>query len=291
MKQPTRVTHQAEALAGVLPPLLVEAERIAAAIAPGVHGRRRIGPGDSFWQFRPYVQGDQTQRIDWRQTARTDRVYVRDTEWEAAQTVYLWRDPSPRMAWSADPALPRKRDRAELILLALGSLLLRAGERVAWHGAGGRPASGTAMLAQLAAAMTAAPGLPPWPERLPRYAGLVIATDGLDPAEEIAARIRALAGLSLRGHVLHVLDPSEIDFPFTGRLRFRPVTQGSAAVTIPRAEAVREAYAARIAAQIQAVAQEATRAGWGVTLHRTDHRPETALLALHAALSPARRGA
>ena len=83
---------------------MVQARRVAATVAQGVHGRRRVGQGDSFWQFRPYVSGDPLNRIDWRQSARSGREppegwLVRQTEWDAAQTVYLWRDGSESMAW------------------------------------------------------------------------------------------------------------------------------------------------------------------------------------------------
>src|SRR3546814_10094315 len=46
------------------PPLLVAAERVAATVEQGVHGRRRVGPGDAFWQFRRYSPGDAISRID-----------------------------------------------------------------------------------------------------------------------------------------------------------------------------------------------------------------------------------
>ena len=49
--------RRAEALGARLPPLLVAAERVAATVAQGVHGRRRVGQGDSFWQFRRFVAG------------------------------------------------------------------------------------------------------------------------------------------------------------------------------------------------------------------------------------------
>ncbi len=96
--------RRAEALGARLPPLLVAAERVAATVAQGVHGRRRVGQGDSFWQFRPFVVGDTIARIDWRQSAKSGRPaphgwFVRETEWEAAQTVCLWRDSSPSMRW------------------------------------------------------------------------------------------------------------------------------------------------------------------------------------------------
>src|ERR1700752_108958 len=130
---PTR--HRAEALAAVLPPLLVAAERVAVTVAQGVHGRRRVGQGETFWQFRQYEPGDAATRIDWRESAKSQRVYVRETEWEAAQSVWLWRDRSASMDYSsagyvAGGEWPSKRDRAELLLMALACLLVRGGERL-----------------------------------------------------------------------------------------------------------------------------------------------------------------
>ena len=51
---------RAEHLASRFPPLLVAAERVATTVAQGVHGRRRVGQGEAFWQFRRYEPGDQT---------------------------------------------------------------------------------------------------------------------------------------------------------------------------------------------------------------------------------------
>ena len=128
----------AEALAGGLPALLVAAERVASTVSQGVHGRRRIGQGETFWQFRPYYAGDAPNVIDWRQTAKSDRVFVRQMEWEAAQTVWLWHDTSPSMDWQSDEAVPSKAWRTKLLLLALSVLLLQAGERVALIGGAGK---------------------------------------------------------------------------------------------------------------------------------------------------------
>ena len=118
----------AETLAAGLPALLVAAERVASTVSQGVHGRRRIGQGETFWQFRPYYAGDAPNAIDWRQTAKSDRVYVRQMEWEAAQSVWLWHDTSPSMDWRSSDAVPSKGWRAKLLMVALSVLLLRAGE-------------------------------------------------------------------------------------------------------------------------------------------------------------------
>src|SRR6478672_4684015 len=109
------VRDRAEQAAAALPPLLVAAERVATTVAQGVHGRRRVGQGETFWQFRQYEPGDAATRIDWRESAKSQRLYVRETEWEAAQSVWLWRDASPSMDYASTRGLPTKRERADLL--------------------------------------------------------------------------------------------------------------------------------------------------------------------------------
>src|ERR1700760_2150129 len=150
--------RRAEVLGGRLPPLLVAADRVAPTVARGVHGGRRVGQGDSFWQFRRFVAGDPIGRIDWRQSAKSGRPvpdgwFIRETEWEAAQTVCLWRDASASMHWRSRGAPVEKRDRAGLLLLALASLLLRGGERVTMIAPDARPISGRVGLDRLAEAL------------------------------------------------------------------------------------------------------------------------------------------
>ena len=96
----------------------------------GVHGRRRAGPGETFWQFRPFVSGEPANRIDWRRSARDAHAFVREREWEAAQTLWLWFDRSPSMDFRSDLAQSRKLDRAAVLTLALADLAVRGGERV-----------------------------------------------------------------------------------------------------------------------------------------------------------------
>src|SRR5439155_10397285 len=146
---------RAEQTAAALPPLLVAAERVAVTVAQGVHGRRRVGQGETFWQFRQYEPGDAASRIDWRESAKSQRLYVRETEWEAAQSVWLWRDASPSMEYTSAGYVPggewpTKRDRAELLLVALASLLVRGGERLTVLGSGMVPISGRIALSRVA---------------------------------------------------------------------------------------------------------------------------------------------
>jgi uncharacterized protein (DUF58 family) len=287
--------RRAEALGAHLPPLLVAAERVATTVAQGVHGRRRVGQGDSFWQFRPFVPGDTLNRIDWRASARSDRIFVRETEWEAAQTVCLWRDGGASMRWRSRGAPEDKADRAGLLLLALAALLLRGGERVRLIAPGSRPLAGRAGLERLAeelareeAAAPDADGLPP-DIRPPRHARVVLIGDLLGPLERIQAGIARLAAVPLSGTVLQVLDPAEVVLPYEGRVRFHGLGAGPSAL-IPRVEDVRAQYAARLEAQQRGLAAICSAAGWSFAVHRTDHPPEAALLALYEALAPGPQG-
>lgn len=284
---PAALRQRAEQAASRLPPLMVAADLVAATVAQGVHGRRRVGTGETFWQFRRYQPGDTVQRIDWRQSAKREHVYIRENEWEAAESVWLWQDRSPSMAYRSGEALPEKAERAAVLTLALASLLVRGGERVALLGSGLPPSSGRAVLERLAAMLVhvdANANSLPVIEPLPRHARIVLVGDFLSPAAEVERVVRGFAGFGLRGHLMQVFDPAEESLPFAGRVRFEGL-EGEGAVLIGRVESVRADYARLIEDHRAAIADIARSVGWTAGVHRTDHPPQTALLALYQALS------
>lgn len=289
---PAVIRQRAEEAASRLPALMVAAERVAATVAQGVHGRRRVGQGETFWQFRRYQQGDPTTRIDWRQSAKREHVYIRENEWEAAQSVWLWLDRSSSMEYRSSDLVPDKSFRAAVLALALSSLLIRGGERVALLGSGIPPTSGRAVLERFAAAFTtpdpAGAGLPR-PEALPRYARVVLISDFLSRPEEVAKTLRSLAVLGLRGHLLQIVDPAEETLPFSGRVRFEGL-EGEGAALIGRVEAVRKEYIALMESHRRAIGDIARSLGWTWTVHSTDQPPPTALLTLYESLSEPPRG-
>jgi uncharacterized protein (DUF58 family) len=285
---PLRRLSRAEAVAAMFPPLLVEAERVAATVSQGVHGRRRVGEGETFWQFRRYQPHDPSQRIDWRQSAKSDRVYVRETEWEAAQSVWLWRDASASMNWRGSANLPSKLRRADLLLLALAALLVRGGEHIALLNSSQPPASGRAALHRLAMQLhrdeekTSSSGLPVV-RPLPRDGRLVMIGDFLSPPEEIGSTVAAFARHGVRGHLVQVLDPAEESLPFSGRVLFEGA-ENDGELLLGRTESLREAYRSVYGQHQQALRDLARSMGWTMLAHRTDHAPQTVLLALYLVL-------
>lgn len=284
---------RAEQLAATLPPLLVAAERIAATVQQGVHGRRRVGSGETFWQFRRYQPGDSPQRIDWRQSAKADPVFVREMEWAAAQSVWLWRDASPSMRWRSREQWPEKLAHADLLTLALAVLLVRGGERVALLGSGQSPGLSSATLERMALLLeriagedgASQPGLPP-DEVLPRHGQVVFIGDFLSPLPQIDDALRKFAERGLKGHVLQVLDPAEETLPFAGRIRFEGL-EGEGEKLLPRVESVRDTYLSRIHAHHDGLAALTRALGWSFASTRTDRPPHMALLALYLRLSEA----
>jgi uncharacterized protein (DUF58 family) len=279
--------QRAEALASTLPPLQVAAERIALTVAQGVHGRRRVGQGETFWQFRPYRFGDAAQRIDWRQSAKRERLFIRETEWAAAQSVWLWRDGSASMRWRSRDIWPEKLERADLLTLALGALLVRGGERIALLGSGRRPASGHAALNRMAIQLLR-PGAPdasmPPPQPLPRHGHAIFVGDFLSPLEQVESMVRGLAAEGVTGHILQVLDPAEEALPYAGRVEFEGL-EGEGKLLLSRVEAMRGDYVSRLTAHMEGVAAIARAVGWSCVRHRTDQPPQAVLLALYLRLA------
>ena len=294
MAQPSTL-HRSLELAGTLPALMVAADRVAATVIQGVHGRRRVGQGDAFWQYRPYRDGDSASQIDWRQSARSRHLFVRETEWEAAASVWLWRDGSPSMQYASLRGIDTKAVRAELLVLALASLLTDAGERVSVLGSGMRLVSGRVAVRRVAETLyeetrdpaRMLPSLPPLVP-LPAHGTVVLVSDWLDPLDRIEAMIRHYASVGVRGHLVQILDPAEEDLPFDGHVKFEGL-EAEGQHTIRRVESVRTAYGARLAAQKEGLRRLAQPADWTVHLHRTDRPPQTVLLSLYLAMADLRR--
>ena len=283
--------HEMEAhgLADRLPDLLIDAQRIAATVAHGIHGRRRAGPGETFWQFRQLQSTDDAQLIDWRRSASSDHLYVREREWEAAHTMWLWPDLSASMAFKSHIAPVAKRERAIVLMLAAAELLVRGGERVALLGLTQPTASrrATVKLAEAIAQHGDEPALTeslPPPAHISRFSGAILFSDFLDPLPVIRERLEGLAGNGVGGHMVQILDPAEETLPYDGRTEFHS-PEGNERWVAERAESLREAYLQRLHAHRAGLAEIAHRLGWTFLVHHTDRSASEPLLTLIMRLS------
>lgn len=273
---------EAQTLARVLPRLALEARQVSAQVALGIHGRRRAGPGETFWQFRHFTSGEPADRIDWRRSARDDRLYVREREWETASTYWLWIDLSASMGYMSAMAKAAKRDRALVLGLAMADLLVRGGERVGLLGLTPPLVSRniinrfTEVLLQTPTAM--ASDMPNGPAPGPRDRVLLIG-DLIVEHEDFANRLNALTSRGSGGTALQIRDPAEHLFPYAGETEFIGPEHGER-WTVGDAQGVGEAYRQRLAAHEAALRSACLRRGWTFQTHTTDKTATEGLLSI-----------
>jgi len=283
-------TESALSLAHRMPRLVLEARRVAANLAHGIHGRRRAGVGESFWQFRPFVTGEAAQRIDWRRSGRDDRLYVREREWETAQTLWVWIDRSASMGYSSELAQAPKIERAVVLGLALADCFVESGERVGMLGLMAPRA--TRRIAETMAQNLVADrssledGLPPGAPIAPQHEAILIG-DFLSPVSDIASTVEGISARGARGHLVMIVDPVEETFPFQGQAVLHDLEDGLS-LRIGDAESWGHAYRERIERHRSELQEITRRRGWTFTIHRTDRPASEAALRLLTMVSAAR---
>lgn len=276
---------RAETEAGRLPPLLARAEQLAGTVLLGEHGRRRAGLGDDFWQYRPVEAGDERRLIDWRRSGRSDSEFVRQREWQIAQSVVIWVDNAASMRFTSDVKLPEKSDRARLLALAVAILLNRAGERIGLAGLDLPPKRGETQLARLAQALTEdgeADYGRPESSGMRSHGRALFVSDFLGDIDAARAALTGAADRGVQGVLLQVLDPAEESFPYRGRTIFESVGGTMAHETLKASE-LRDRYLDRLAQRKEELRALCGMTGWRYGTHHTSESAQSALLWLYRA--------
>lgn len=272
-------------LADAMPRLVLDARRIASGLIHGLHGRRRAGAGESFWQYRHFSSGEPAQNVDWRRSGRDDHLYVREREWEAAHTVWIWPDRTASMDFVSTRVGTTKLERALVVGFALAELLVQGGERVGIPGLMAPSASRNIIerMAQTILHDTASEN--GWPHAFvpAPLSQIVLLSDFWDPVVQTRVILEAMSATGAIGSLVQIADPAEEVFPYAGRVEFTDPERDTRVVA-GRAEAWAADYAARVAAHREALGFETSRRGWRFMIHRTDRPASSILLALHQAL-------
>jgi uncharacterized protein (DUF58 family) len=278
--------HASEA-AQNLPALLANAETLAATLTAGAHGRRRPGPGETFWQYRDYTQNDPASAIDWRQSARVpNRYFVRETEWETAATVRLWCSQAESMEYGSRELT--KLWRAEILTTALALLLTKAGEKIGvlppdGPGQGGQRAVMTLAEYLVSPHRESEDPLPPLCP--PGTTQAVYISDFHAPTEGLVKRLKEIAATGVPTHLIAISDIAEETFPFTGRVLFEPPREHHHARLFGDAKAIADAYFKARRAHFGVVEDTCRRFGFTFIRHRTDGPATPALAQIHNAVA------
>ncbi len=266
------------------------AERLANSISIGVHGRRRAGTGDSFWQFRNYQSDDPSHRIDWRQSAKGQHLFVREQEHESMETFWIWCNCGATMNFQSEDALQTKSHSAMILTMALTLLVQRGGEKFGLLGTSDRAYSGMVgfekftrdLLTHESRKIESFDKLPDT-STLPFRSVVVLISDFLDDPKVTDQTLKLISARGCHAHLLHIIDPAVEFFPFQGDLELANWST-SETLTFGRAEAIKDKYIQRFQQHKDELKDLSRQYDCKLIQHRTNTSENLALLAQYLAL-------
>jgi len=280
--------EKAENIAARIPNLVLRANKIAESILTGLHSKKKVGPGETFWQFKKYEHGDPAQLIDWRRTAKTNEIFIQERELETVQNITLWRDTSASMHYSSKINIDKKIDRANLIVMALSIILSKTGENISLNGHKQKPLRGKAatdfisdqIYKNIKNSYIDNPNF----IDIKNNSHVIIISDFLNPITKIEESLKILANKNIHGCFVHIFDPSEHSLPFKGRVNFNSLEDNSS-ILIGNVESIKKEYVRKINNHYKKLKDLISSHSWQYVSHTTSSLPEEAVRNLFLSLN------
>jgi len=121
---------KSDKLSMLLPDIMAESAILSRNIIQGLHSTRFAGKGETFWQFKEYIFGDNTTKIDWRKSAAKNKILIKEKENEISKTIYFCYDRTKSMFFKSSKSLHSKHYFSILFTLTLCRLFLKNRENV-----------------------------------------------------------------------------------------------------------------------------------------------------------------
>ena len=232
--------------------LEVRARHIVEGFLSGMHRSPYFGQSVEFAQHREYSMGDDLRHVDWKVWARQDRLYVKQFEEDTNLRCYLLVDVSASMLYGSGPL--NKYEYACTLGSSLAYLILKQQDAVAGVTFDETVRSQTPMRSRRNHIMsivelfnveeprekTSMAVLLKRVAEKARRGMIILVSDLLTDVDDFLRGVRLLRQ---RGHdvmVFHVMDDHELDFPFSGPMRFDGLETDAFLNCNPRA--LREGY-------------------------------------------------
>lgn len=243
------------------------ARRRARAPHAGVHRSHMHGSSAEFTEYRPYRQGDEVRRMDWKLLARTDRAYVRLSDERTVLRTAIVLDASASMNFPGRG--PSKWSVAREVTVGLTAIAAAAGDPVGVLVASDgharfRPRARRRVVPEVIAAIDrvvprGTTPLAPVLRAAGRFAGrVVLVSDFLGDERETLAVARELAASGHEVHAVQLLSEQELDPP---RSANRVVDPEDPSIVRPLDTAARAEYKRALATWLDALAREWSAAG------------------------------
>ena len=216
----------------------------------GHQGQRRSGTGADFWQYKEYQDGDNSQNIDWRKSAKGDTHYIREREWEKAQTIAIWVSRSRMMQFAHKSDPYSKAQYAAILAYILSAKFMAAGEHIKFINAQIKSLHSAAQLPHFAHSLAEHCGktIPHNKSDVGQVKSFpILISDFWEDLASVEKQIKQLSANNFRGLVIQVTSPAELSLPYKGRVILEPTSADSAEnFTISKIEDVKKEYTQRI---------------------------------------------
>ncbi len=274
-----KLREQAENSTLSLPALMIKSENIADNVIHGEHVKRKSGSGEKFWQFREYDQSDRPQDIDWRQSAKSDQIFIKQKEWQITRKVFLWCASGKTMDFRSIHTNFSKQETAQITALSIVLLLKKAKEQIGIFGETqtGRSEETINKIARYLYNKSKSDDFLPSEHNLtlPKHAYFIGVGDFLSPITDIEKCFKTISNQTQNAFIIQTLDPEEINLNFKGRIRFKGLND--AEEIIDNVSSIRDNYSQRMSNHIDAIKSLCHLYGWNYVLHISDNDIENTL--------------
>ncbi len=216
--------------------LQLRAQHIVEGYVAGAHRSPYKGFSIEFAEHREYAPGDDLRYVDWKVFGRTDKFYLKQYEDETNLVAYVVLDASESMSYQGPDASLTKYEYAQCLSAALSWLVLHQQDAVGMtvfdeqirHSV--RPSSNASHLHQLLQVMESTtpvaktatgPIFHELAERFRKRGVVIIISDFFDDVDTMMAGLKHFRHRRHDVVLMHVLDPAELDFPFSRPTMFQ----------------------------------------------------------------------
>ncbi len=269
--------------------LELKARTVVEGFLSGLHRSPFKGFSVEFAEYRQYMPGDDLSSIDWKVYARTDRYYVKKFEEETNLNCYLLLDVSASMGYGSHGVT--KLEYASMLAGSLAFLMQRQRDAVGLTTfddalltmlpPSARPSHLRSLLVTLDRMVLGkrtdvSRPLHQLAEGIAKRGMVILISDLIDEPGHVIEGLRHFRFRGTDVVVFHVLDPSELTFPFTRASRFRDLEGGDELMAVP--SVVREPYLVALNGTIDRYRRELGAAGIDYRLLDTSQPLELALM-------------
>jgi uncharacterized protein (DUF58 family) len=226
----------------------VRARLVVEGFIAGMHRSPFHGFSVEFAEHRPYMQGDPLKNLDWKVWARSDRYLVKQYTEETNLRCHVLVDLSGSMGFRSPRAVMSKLEYAQSLAASLAYLMLHQQDAVGLMLFADGPLSYVPprsirshldiLLRTLGhleprGRTRLGPALHQLAERIKRRGLVVLCSDLMDKADEVLSGLQHFRHRHHEVIVFHILDPDEVDFPYTDTATFVDLESGERLTTEP----------------------------------------------------------